>query len=143
MWCFASCLRRRLRWCSQISHLEKELFNHLRLHKVLDSWLWANEMFEGGAAAFCGLLCKLDSVVFCNHFVSFPFTENVFVLIWACFLIDTATAQTHNQSTMMRGFRWHKLRKNNEAKFKNVNINTLTCLTESFTLQPEFHLSQR
>lgn len=90
-----------------------------------------------------GLLCKLDSVVFCNHFVSFPFTENVFVLIWACFLIDTATAQTHNQSTMMRGFRWHKLRKNNEAKFKNVNINTLTCLTESFTLQPEFHLSQR
>lgn len=50
MWGFASCLRTG---CSQISHLEKELFNHLRLHKVLDSWLWANEMFEGGAAAFC------------------------------------------------------------------------------------------
>lgn len=90
-----------------------------------------------------GVLCKLDSVVFCNHFVSFLFTENVLVLISACFLIDTATAQTHNQSTMMRGFRWHKLKKINEAKFKNININTLTRLTESFTLQPEFHLSQR
>lgn len=99
-------------------------------------------MFEAGAAA---LWWRVLQIVFgrVNHFVSFLFTENVFVLISACFLIDTATAQTHNQSTVMRGFRWHKLKKNrNKAKFKNISINTLTRLIESFTLQPEFHLSQ-
>lgn len=69
-------------------------------------------MFQGGGSCFPVACCaNWISVAFCNHFVSFLFTHNVHVLILARSLIDRATAQTHNQSSVMRGFRWHKLKK--------------------------------
>lgn len=111
------------------------------------SWftaLWQMRCLKGDSCFLVACFVNWISVVFCNHFVHFLFTQNVLVLISACSLIDTATAQTHNQSTVMKEFRWHKLKKkqNYEAKFKNINTLSQN-MTKYFTLQPEFHLSQR